>query len=326
MKILITGSSGYIGTHVYNKLRYMYSTKKLDIKEYREYDLEKIDWGLWRAILEDVDLVIHLAALISVPESQRIPHKYYDVNMAPLAKMLDVMKHTNCKNIIFASTAAVYQTSNDILTEDSPLNPSSIYGHSKLMAEEMLQRMADLYDLNYVIFRFFNVAGDVKYIPSDVPFFKAPDNSRPDINNHLLPMMLKAHRNGKTFNVFGNDYDTNDGTCIRDYIHVSDIVHAIELACDKLFKNEIQREIINLGTNSGNSILEVIEEFNNRINAINDENCEDKDYVPLQTLQYEFKERRVGDPPVLVASNDRACRVLGWEPQHTIKDIVASVL
>lgn len=284
--ILITGSSGYIGSFLKQKLD-LENIKYIgfDLKEYK--DIRK------REDLEDVfknnniDVVVHLAAYISVPESMEKPLEYYENNTNSMVLLLDIMNKYNCKNIIFSSTANVYKTIDNTVDEESETFINSVYGHSKLLSEQILEQIAPKYNMNYIIYRFFNVAG------------------KKIIGDHLIPMLHNCSKNNKIFNIFGGDYNTADGTCVRDYVSVLDIVEGIYLGIKKLKKEDIYREIINLGSGNGYSVKEIVDIFR-------------KSYP----LEYKISPRREGDPPSLTASNEKAFKELGWVTKYNIDDII----
>lgn len=302
MKVLITGGRGYIGKHLQYYLESLghkitiYDIKDgYDLKQYYIlYDVFKLNRGF--------DAVVHLGALISVPESESQPIEYYDTNTSTMLNILKVMNKFNTKNLIFASTAAVYDfdTSIKLLTEESNIKPHSIYGHSKFLAEQLLERIGPKFNINYVIFRFFNVAGTNKHVD-----YKDP-------NYHLIPTIINKYMSGEKISIFGDDYETQDGTCVRDYIHVDDICSAIYLALNKFIDCD-QRDIINLGTGSGYSVKEVIDSFNLIL--------KDQNKIPIESV---IRDRRPGDPGLLVTNNDKAYQKLGWVPKHDLNSILKS--
>lgn len=296
MNVLVTGDKGYIGTHLCYLLKSKgYKIISFDFKN----DVDVVDSEDLLNVFKShkIDAVVHLAALISVPESEIYYDIYYRNNSVGTYELLLAMSDNNCNKLIFASTAAVYDFNNvdGSLTEDQPVNSASIYGHTKYLAEQFIEKMCPKFDCDYTIFRFFNVAGTCDEV------------ARPDRHPHLIPAIIKRHLDDKPVNVYGTNYPTKDGTCIRDYVHVMDICNAIWLALEKGECNEI----INLGTNTGYSVKEVIYKFDQLV----------EDDVKMDLLK-----RREGDPPYLVASNEKAKRVLGWSPKYTLEDMISSTL
>lgn len=302
VKILITGSEGYIGSHLKHLLKKQgYDIIEFDLKnmmDIREYNNLYI---MFKSI-PDIYAVVHLAAFIDVGESHEKALQYYENNTNSITNILKVMNIFNCKNLIFASTAAVYLHSDSKLHENSKLEPVSIYGHTKLLTEQIIQRISEINNFNYITFRFFNVAGT------------NPELNIKDTHNHLLPIIVKKYENEEPLKVFGNDYSTSDGTCIRDYIHVDDICNAIFLGLQKLEKEQQRtyRETINLGSGKGYSVLEIIKCFN--------------DLVQDKNLKYVFTDRRLGDPDNLTTTNEKAFQELKWKPEKQLKDIIQSCL
>lgn len=249
-----------------------------------------------------IETVVHFAAFIVVPESVEDPIKYYDNNVVAFVNLLKVMRACNVKNIIFSSTAAVYGNAIKVpITENAALVPTSPYGRTKLMMEQMVMDAALAHkDLSYIIFRYFNVAG----ARGDGAIGEAHEPE-----THLIPCILKTvkgERKGLT--IFGDDYPTKDGTCVRDYIHVQDLVDAHFLGI-KAFKKGIKNNVFNLGSQSGYSNLEIIKA------------CEQ---VTAQSIPYTLGPRRAGDPAKLIASSQKAKKILGWKPKRGLPDIVQS--
>ena len=201
------------------------------------------------------------------------------------------MEMHGCESIIFASTAAVYQTKSEPLIETDPTVPSSIYGHTKLMAEEIIKQTCP----KYTIFRFFNVAGTNSQVAA------------PDRHSHLIPAIIKQYKDKKPLYIFGDDYNTADGTCVRDYVHVDDIVSAII----KAGNNQGLNAVINLGTSSGLSVQEVIDALG---------------FIVDDRLEVKTVNRRPGDTDRLVAEAGRAYRLLDWEYQKDVGDMIKSTL
>lgn len=305
MKILVTGGAGYIGSHVVKSLiEAGNSVVTLDnlSKGHREAvlggrfiegDLE--DSKLLNRIMaeEKIEGVIHLAAHSLVGESMEDPGKYYYNNVANGLNLLEAMVNHGVKYIVFSSTAAVYGEPEEIpIPEDHPTQPTNTYGESKLFFEKMLDRYEQIYGLKYISLRYFNAAG------AD-PEGRIGEAHNPE--THLIPIVLqKALGLREKFYIFGDDYPTRDGSCIRDYIHVSDLARAHILAINGL-AGGIDSSIFNLGNGEGYSVKEVIETAGE---------------VVGREIVAEIGERRPGDPAVLVASSEKIRTELGWEPRY----------
>lgn len=310
--ILVAGGAGYIGSH---------TVKYLLKNNYKVVVLDNLVYGHREAVLtpnfEQVDLenkealdkvfkkyridaVIHFAAYTYVGESVTSPKKYYRNNVVNTINLLDAMVENNVKNIVFSSTCATYgnpqYTPIDEKHPQSPINP---YGKTKLMMEQIMADYETAYGLKYVALRYFNAAG------CDA---QGELGESHDPETHLIPLVLKAIKGEiPKISVFGTDYDTPDGTCIRDYIHVEDLADAHMLAVETLFK-ENTSQCINLGTGIGTSVKEIIKAA---------------EEVTEQKVPLEYGNRRVGDPAKLYAANKKAKDVLGWNPKYTdIKDII----
>jgi UDP-glucose 4-epimerase len=247
------------------------------------------------------DAVMHFAAKIVVPESVSHPLEYYHNNVEGVRIMLKTMVHHQIKNVIFSSTAAVYgDVKKDICTEDDELKPINPYGDSKLASERMIHWVAQAYDMNYCIFRYFNVAGAHESLKIGL---------KRDNLTHIIPITVQtALKLRDSMVIFGDDYPTSDGTCIRDYIHVADLAYAHVLGM-KYIVNESKSATINLGSSTGYSVKEVIDEVSN--------------YFPVN---YSIGPRREGDPAKLIASSKRAKDLLGWTVKRSLKDIIKTDL
>jgi UDP-glucose 4-epimerase len=312
VRILITGGAGYIGSvaveqslaagHevvVVDNLWRGHRAAIPDEVEFRECDLRDKE-GIAAAVREaKPDAIMHFAAATVVPESVEDPLLYFEVNTVGSHYLISAAIAAGVPRFIFSSTAAAYgDVDAEVLTEEMPTNPISPYGRSKVMVEQMLQWHQQRYDLNVAIFRYFNVAGATGIRGED---------HRPE--THLIPVALLAalgKRDG--FTVFGADYPTPDGTCIRDYVHVADLADAHVLAADWLTDNGWG--LFNLGTTSGTSVQQVI----HAVEGVTD-----------RTLPVTVGPRRAGDPARLIASAERARTILGWEPQRsTVEQMVGS--
>lgn len=310
--ILVTGGAGYIGSHackalagrgyvpvVYDHLEYGHQWAvqwgPLEIGDI--CDRQRLD-----AVIEKYNprAVLHFAAYAYVGESVENPGKYYRNNVAGSLTLLEAMRDHGIRHIIFSSSCAAYGISEQIpVTENHPQNPISPYGSSKWMIERMLEDFAVAHNFRYVNLRYFNAAGADP--EGDIGELHDPET-------HLIPLVLKAAAGEiDHIMVFGTDYDTPDGTCIRDYIHVSDLADAHLLSLQYL-ENGGESTAFNLGNGRGFSVKQVIQTAEKvagrKINAVNG-------------------QRRPGDPPVLVGSADKAMRLLQWRPkQNRLEDII----
>ncbi|OED30503.1 UDP-glucose 4-epimerase GalE [Methanosphaera sp. WGK6] len=310
--ILIVGGAGYIGSHVNKSLNEAgYETIVLDNLSYGHE--ESVKWGrLCNCDLSNIDdvdevfnkydisAVMHFSSFIDVGESVTNPEKYYNNNVVNTMNLLHVMLKHNVKKFIFSSTCATYGIPQKIpLVEDHPQNPINPYGWTKLMVERILKDYDTAYGLKSVILRYFNASGaDASGIIGE---WHNPET-------HLIPLILDAAI-GKRENIkiFGTDYDTPDGTCIRDYIHVTDLADAHIKSLQYLEKNNESNQF-NLGNGQGFSVKEVIESVKEVTN---------KEFQVIET------ERREGDPAILIGSSKKAKETLGWNPQYTdIKQII----
>jgi UDP-glucose-4-epimerase GalE len=310
MKVLVTGGAGYIGSviaarllaaghavTVYDDLSRGHRAAVPDGAALVEADIR--DSARVAAALASggCEAIVHMAALAEVAESVACPERYHDVNVAGTQAVLGAALLAGVSRFVFSSTAAVYGAPERIpIDEDSPLAPANPYGETKLAAERLLGEAAAASGgrLATVALRYFNAAG------ADGP--RGEDHAP---ESHLVPLALVATRDNTTLKIFGDDYPTPDGTCVRDYVHVSDLAAAHVAALERLPQSA---GAFNLGTGSGSSVLEVL-----RAVAA----------ATARSTAVEHAPRRPGDPPVLVASNDRARRVLDWRPQRQLDRIVA---
>ena len=250
----------------------------------------------------DVKTVIHLASSIEVGEGEKAPEEFYENNVSGALNLLMAMRAVGADRLIFSSTCATYgETQNMPLTESEIQNPFSVYGKTKLAIEHMIQSYHKAYGLNYVTFRYFNAAG--ADASGDI-------GEEHDPETHLIPNALKAAAGlGKGLKLFGTDYDTPDGTCVRDYIHVNDIAEAHIQAVKAMDKGLTHAEL-NLGTGEGYSVLQII-------NAI--------EQVTGLAVPYEASPRREGDLTQLYANAERAREILNFTPQHSsLENIIAT--
>lgn len=304
MHILVCGGAGYIGSHAVRELyRAGYEVLVLDnlVKGHREAigDIPLVEVDINdKPSLEQVfqkqkiDAVMHFAAYSLVGESVADPAMYYRNNVLGTLNLLEAMLKHGVKGIIFSSTAAVYGEPMELpITEEHPTRPTNPYGATKLAVEGMLHWFAQAYGLNYVSLRYFNAAG--ADVAGDIGEDHQPET-------HLIPLVLQTALGVRPeIKIFGTDYPTPDGTCIRDYIHVTDLANAHLLALEKII-NEGGSAIYNLGNGSGFSVREVIQVAQ---------------AVTGKPIKVAEAERRPGDPAVLVASSDKIKKELGWQPR-----------
>ncbi len=311
MKILITGGAGYIGSHVNKELNKLgYETIVVDnlVNGHRElvrwgklYEVDLLNKGALRDILESerIDAVMHFAAFAYVGESVREPKKYYLNNVVGTLSLLEAMLEAGVDKLIFSSTCAVYGNPKYIpIDEEHPKNPINPYGRSKLAVEHMLEDFGRAYGLRYVSLRYFNAAGADP--EGEIGEWHEPET-------HLIPNVIYAALGIKPYvEVFGTDYNTEDGTCVRDFIHVSDLASAHVRALEYLI-NGGESCALNLGAGEGYSvrrILELVERISGR------------------SFEVKYSQRREGDPPVLISDPSKAKKVLGWEAEYGIEDII----
>ena len=310
-RILVTGGAGYIGSHTVRQLlREGYDVTVVDnlSRGYRhnvpadrlfEVDLADSD-SLVRLIRKrKCEAVIHFAAFIAVGESMRDPAMYFINNVSGSLSLLSAMVQTGVKHIVFSSTAAVYgDPESSPIREDFPIHAVNPYGESKVMVETILGWFDRIHNLTSVCLRYFNASG------AD-PEGGLGEEHEPE--THLIPLIFRAVQTGKPVTVFGNDYDTPDGTCMRDYIHVNDLAQAHILALDYLMRGGAS-EKFNVGTGTGHTVLQTIQAV---------------EAVTGKPVPYTVGPRRDGDPPALVASSDKLREKLGWSPKYgDLREIV----
>ncbi len=315
MSILVLGGAGYIGSHTVKRLiehgedvvvadSLLTGHIEAVDKKARFYkgdirDGEFLDMLFTK---EKIDGVIHFAASSQVGESMIKPLKYYDNNLYGTMKLLEKMVEHNIKNIVFSSTAATYGEPKNIpILESDPTIPTNTYGETKLSMEKMMNWVGKAHDLHYVALRYFNAAG--ASLDSTIGEAHFPET-------HLIPIILQVALGQRdAISIFGDDYPTKDGTCVRDYIHVTDLADAHILAL-KYLMNGGKSDVFNLGNGVGFTVKEIIEATRE---------------VTGKEIPEVIAPRRSGDPSTLIASSEKAKTVLGWKPElYDIKTIISS--
>lgn len=312
MKVLVTGGAGYIGSITVTKLiNEGFEVNVLDDLStgYRENIHPKAKF-IEGSILDETSLelaiegcaaVIHLAAKSIVSESIEKPNDYQEINLEGTNSLIKKIKNKPVKKFIFASTASVYEMSHEPIREISKLLPVNPYGQTKLAGENLIQLDLIGTDIDFFIFRFFNVAGNYK----NNDFKTLHEDHRPE--THLIPSVLNS-LNSKEFVVYGQDYDTKDGTCVRDYLHVLDLIDAfiVALQSENRFK-----DIFNLGSGVGYSVLEVVREIELHSN---------------QKVELKYLNRRMGDADILIANVDKVREYLGWVAKRDLSQIIEGLI
>jgi len=307
-RILVTGGLGYIGSHlVKGLLDKGHNVRVLDDfstgKDHCNFPNVEIirgsilDFSILRSVLDGIDIVIHLAAKKSVDESLLQPEKYFRENTEGTWILLRAMKQAKVNSIIFSSTAAVYNPEiTGRIAENSPLLPATPYGQSKLMCEKLIESFCTVYDFKSVILRYFNVIG-------------AGDSALGDTSGEsLLPRVFSAISENRNPQIFGSDYNTADGTCVRDFIHVSDIVES-HLVCMDYLTNNPGFNVFNVGTAIGYSVRELINQVSEVLGV---------------SFEIDLLPRRTGDVPVSIADNKKLLDATGWKAVLTLSDMVRS--
>lgn len=307
MKILVLGGAGYIGSHaVYQLIDRGYEVVVVDNLQtghrkaihphatFYEGDIRNREFLNEVFQKEEIKGVIHFAANSLVGESMENPLKYYDNNVYGTQVLLEAMIAANVKHIVFSSTAATYGEPEAVpITEEMVTAPTNTYGETKLAMEKMMKWCEQAHGLSYVALRYFNVAGarSTGEIGEDH-----------DPETHLIPVVLQTALGKREYvTVFGEDYPTKDGTCIRDYIHVEDLIDAHILALQYLLDGG-KSDVFNLGSNQGFSVKEIIDMARK---------------VTGKEIPAKIGERRAGDPSVLIASSEKTKNILGWKPSRT---------
>jgi UDP-glucose-4-epimerase GalE len=301
----VTGGAGYIGSNTTLQLVDAgYDVVVVDnlsrghreaVGPARLHVVDLLDTDHLAAVIseERCDAVIHFAAYIAVGESMKIPEVYFRNNVAGSLSLLTAMVKTGIKNIVFSSTAAVYGMPTRVpIPESEPCAPVNAYGESKVMVEKLLHWFDRIHGIRSVCLRYFNASG------AD-PEVRAGEDHEPE--THLIPLLFRAIKTGEPVTLFGDDYPTADGTCIRDYIHVTDLAQAHIVALEDLFAGGASRKF-NVGTGHGFSVKEVLK-------AVEE--------VTGEKVPYTIGPRREGDPPELVADSTRLQRDLNWTPRYS---------
>jgi UDP-glucose 4-epimerase len=304
--ILVTGGAGYIGSFTVDKLvekgfnvvvvDNLSSGNRRNMNEKAEFrELDILDKEALEKVFSEfnIDAVVHFAGKIEVEESMYDPKKYFDNNILGGLNILEAMIKNNVKNIVFSSSAAVYGIPNKKkVSEEAEKKPINFYGQTKLWFEELLEWYDKIHEIKSVCLRYFNAAG------------AAIDGSKGEIRKketHVIPILFDKIQQQQPFSIFGDDYPTRDGTCVRDYIHVLDLADAHIRALSYLEENN-QSNIFNVGTSEGISVKELVEQAQK---------------ITGQTTQIQIAPRRPGDPPFLVADNTKITQILNWRPRYS---------
>lgn len=310
MKYFITGGAGYIGgavaeellklghqVTVYDSLVTGHRAAVPAGAEFVGADLAETS-SLQKALSSGFDAVLHFAAFIEAGESMQHPGKYFENNTVNSLRLIEAAQQAGIHKFLLSSTAALYQTSDQPLTEKSPIGPQNVYGQTKLMVEQALERYQQVHGWHYAALRYFNAAGA---LPG------RGEAHQPE--SHLIPLTLQVALGQRPdIQIFGTDYPTQDGSCIRDYIHLADLVSAHLLALEALETRD--KLVYNVGSGSGYSVRQVVEAARQ---------------VTGHPIPAKEAPRRPGDPARLVASSDKIQRELGWKAEHSgLEEIVAS--
>jgi UDP-glucose 4-epimerase len=313
MNILVTGGAGYIGAHAVKALldlkHKVYVIDDLSTGDKRNLDKRSIHLKVGLSNVKalsktfkdhKIGAIVHFAAFKAVGESVTNPLKYYDNNLAISITLLQATLYANIKYFIFSSSAAVYgQPESGKVKEDDPMRPINPYGKAKKMVEVILKDVSKAYDLKYVALRYFNVAGYDASGKVGVREKKA---------TNLIPVVINSILDNSQLNVFGQDYPTKDGTPIRDYIHVTDLVDAHVKALNYLIKSN-KSEVFNLGNNKGYSVKDILKNTEKALKV---------------KLKIKYGPRREGDPAMLIADSSKAKKLLKWTPKYNLEDMIVS--
>jgi UDP-glucose 4-epimerase len=311
MNILVTGGAGYIGSAtaealtktghavtIYDSLVTGHKGALPTDATFVQADLSDSHALIETLTREKFDAVMHFAAFIEAGDSMKDPGRFFHNNFTNSLSLIETAVRAGVKRIVFSSTAAVFKSSDEPLTEDSPIGPTNVYGQTKLMVEQALEWYRQIHGLHYASLRYFNACGA---LPG------RGEAHQPE--SHLIPLVLRvALGQSESVNIYGTDYPTPDGTCIRDYIHIADLVSAHLLALEGL--KERDQLVYNLGSGSGYSVREVIETARQ---------------VTGHRIPSVERPRRAGDSAILIASSEKIKRELGWKPQHdNLHEIITS--
>jgi len=314
MSILVCGGAGYIGSHTVKELIGKYEVVVLDNLStgypfLLDNNVTFVNGDLGdEAVLDfvfttyKIEAVFHFAANSLVGESVEKPLQYYGNNVSATVMLLKKMVEYGVGKFVFSSTAATYGIpTTNLITEKTATNPINPYGRSKLMIEQILADVAHAHKLEYVVLRYFNAAG--AHASGEIGESHEPES-------HLIPIVMQQLLGlREKISVFGTDYDTADGTCVRDYIHVTDLANAHVLAYEGLNSGKVSNEVYNLGNGAGYSVKEIIDV------------CE---RVSGKSAVVEYVDRRPGDPAELVASSEKIYKSLGWKPKFQLEKIIES--
>jgi UDP-glucose 4-epimerase len=312
-RILVTGGAGYIGSHTaHHLLGQGHDVQVLDdlskgfahnVPNGRLHVINLHDAASLDRLMAEYkfEAVIHFAAFIAVGESTREPERYFRNNTGATLSLLDAMQRHGIRKLVFSSTAAVYGNPESVpIPETAPLKPVNPYGESKLMVETVLRWLDQFSGLRFAALRYFNACGAE-------PKFGVGEEHEPE--THLIPLIFRAIRTGHPLTVFGDDYPTPDGTCVRDYVHVSDLATAHQVVLDALFAGG-KSGIYNAGTGKGFTVLEVIQAV---------------EKATGRKVPYQLGPRREGDPAELVADSTKLQKTHGWKPKYaTLESMVES--
>jgi UDP-glucose 4-epimerase len=312
-QILILGGAGYIGSHTLNLLKrsnydvividnlYSGHEKALgDLKDrFIKGDISSKTLLQAKKNFGKIDGIIHFAGYIEVGESMRSPYKYIKNNIDTATLILEFMKDEGVKNIVFSSSAAVYgKDYSEKIKEDFSKNPINVYGFTKSAFEDILNFYSQIYGINYVSLRYFNASG--------ASHFTNIGEDHPN-ETHLIPLILKTVQGKRDHvDIYGDDYKTKDGTCIRDYIHVDDLASAHLLSMEHII-NGGESNIFNLGGSKGYSVKEIIDTT---------------EKITGMKVNFKISKRREGDPDILIADYSKIKNILGWQPKFGIDDII----
>lgn len=314
VKVLITGGLGYIGANTANLLKSNgfdvfvidesdNENNLLKIDNVQYYQINLLDSNKLETIIKTIspDFIIHMAAKVSVFESTVNQQKYYENNVIGTKNLLKSLANIKIKGFLFSSTAAVYGNPKlHIVDENTDCNPVNPYGETKLINEKEIVSFFKDKNISYIIFRFFNVAGA---------------NANPKLGistlepTHIIPSAIKSVLENQEFCVFGDTYETVDGSCVRDYLHVWDIANAHLLAINLFMQKNTVKEVLNLGSNRGYSVLEIANYLKNK-----------------HGMKYKIKNARSGDPACLIANANKAFNILNWKSTKSLSEIIDSEL